>query len=104
MTAPALALLQITTSEWVPPVLNLGLAGIMFYFYRVDRRDSEIRLEKVTVDFRNIVVESTKALERMASSVEVSNANVAELREALYGILRDHEEAMRSRSASAGGD
>ena len=38
------------------------LAGLMFYFYRRDRQDSEKRYERLAVGFRQIVEDNTAAL------------------------------------------
>ena len=56
------------------PVTGIGLAGLMFWFYREDRKKSEdklaaseARLAAFTSEFRTIVENNTKAM------VELSN-------------------------------
>jgi hypothetical protein len=55
------------------PFTGLGvggvLAGIMFYFYRQDRRHSEDRFEELGKDFRAIVEANTAAMVSLRDSL-----------------------------------
>ncbi len=51
----------------IPPdlwghIFNGGLACIIFWFYRLDRKDSDERYKALATDYRQIVSENTKAL------------------------------------------
>jgi len=47
-----------------------ALAGIIFYFYRMDRKRSEDGLREVATSFRSIVQENTTALNRLCNLLD----------------------------------
>jgi hypothetical protein len=51
--------------------LGIGgvLAGVMFYFYRIDRQASEQRLGAIISDFRSIIEANTKAMTALERAV-----------------------------------
>jgi hypothetical protein len=51
---------------------SLGLGGIIFFFYRQDRRDSEARYSAMVLDIR----EETKATEHRYSAIALEHTNL----------------------------
>lgn len=47
-----------------------ALAGVMFYFYREDRRVSETRMATILSDFRSIIEANTKAMTALEQAIE----------------------------------
>jgi hypothetical protein len=45
------------------------LAGVMFYFYRQDRKDSEARYAKIAEDFKQTIIESTRVTASVAEAL-----------------------------------
>lgn len=48
----------------------MGLAGLMFYFYRQDRKASEDSLTKIASEFRGIVEGNTRAITALKTVIE----------------------------------
>ena len=48
------------------------LAGMMFFFYRQDRKASEERHERLTLDHRSMIQENTQAMTRLCETIERS--------------------------------
>lgn len=49
---------------------GMGLAGLMFYFYRQDRKASEDSLTKIASEFRGIVEGNTRAITALKTVIE----------------------------------
>lgn len=49
---------------------GMGLAGLMFYFYRQDRKASEDSLTKIASEFREIVEGNTRAITALKTVIE----------------------------------
>lgn len=58
-------------AQWFA-TLGVGgvLAGVMFMFYRVDRKESEKRLAALGKEFKEIVQRNTEALTRLTSFLQ----------------------------------
>jgi hypothetical protein len=61
------------------PITGVGLAGIMFWFYREDRKRSEeklaaseARLATFAIEFRTIVENNTKAMTELSNHLDKS--------------------------------
>ena len=52
---------------------GVGLAGVMFYFYRQDRKASEESLTKIASEFRGIVEGNTRAITALKTVMEASD-------------------------------
>lgn len=69
------ALLQAVAAPVDAPAwgaLGIGgvLATVMFYFYRLDRKSSEDRLNGIIQDFRSIIEANTKAMTSLEKAIE----------------------------------
>jgi hypothetical protein len=69
-----LAVLLLQTAADVPNWAPLGvggvLAGVMFYFYRQDRLESEKRMGEIIKDFRGIIEANTAAMTGLQKAIE----------------------------------
>lgn len=52
---------------------GVGLAGVMFYFYRQDRKSSEEALTKIASEFRGIVEGNTRAITALKTVIEMAD-------------------------------
>lgn len=67
----AFALLQISPEENLWKYLaSLGLAGVIFYFYRQDRQLSEKRYETIAQAHTQIVMDNTVAITKLTGILE----------------------------------
>jgi hypothetical protein len=75
VTDTILAFLQTAApaTESIPGWASLGVGGVlamaMFYFYRLDRKASEERLNGVIKDFRSIIEANTAAMTSLREAV-----------------------------------
>ncbi|MBM4043014.1 MAG: hypothetical protein FJ290_31380 [Planctomycetes bacterium] len=58
-----------TVPPEVAPVSAVGLAGLLFYFYRTDRKHSEERYAELAKDFRELIQHNTAALVGLKDSL-----------------------------------
>lgn len=60
------------------PLVSLGVGGAIalgvISMWRVDRKESQDRYERIAADFRTIVQDNTKALTALAEKLENSDA------------------------------
>lgn len=49
---------------------GVGLAGVIFYFYRQDRKASEDAMTKMASEFRQIVEANTRAITSLTTMIE----------------------------------
>lgn len=47
-----------------------GIAALMFYFYRQDRKDSQDSLQKLGLDFKETVEANTQAMTKLSVLIE----------------------------------
>lgn len=59
--------------EFVKPLSAIGLAGVIFFFYRQDRLASEGRYEKLAHEFRQIVENNTAAFTRLRDTCPLAH-------------------------------
>jgi hypothetical protein len=51
------------------------LAGILFWFYRQDRKDAEQKYGALALDFRSIVEANTRAITKLSTLIDDSRAS-----------------------------
>lgn len=49
---------------------SIGLAGLIFFFYRQDRKDSEVRYEAIAKEHMQLIRESTVALTTLVANMK----------------------------------
>jgi len=66
-----------TPVDW--PTLGVGgaLAGIMFFFYRQDRKDNESRWVEIAKDFKTLIQENTQAVTSLRASMDRAGCPLA---------------------------
>lgn len=49
---------------------SIGLAGMIFFFYRQDRKDSERRHSDLAIEYKEIVQENTAAVTKLTAAID----------------------------------
>ncbi len=63
----------ISPEQWLTSLPSLGVGGAMammvFWFYRVDRKESEARVLKITENFLQVIQDNTKAMTSVVDAI-----------------------------------
>jgi hypothetical protein len=99
MNTLLMLLFQSPVAEIAPPLANVTLAGVIFYFYRTDRKSSEKKhtelatqllaeskrhedaLKSLVGGFLDVVTKSTESLSEMSANMRLlTNGQLADIR------------------------